>query len=156
MKNILTGFKNATLGSSVNVCLKKNAKQTIWLHIKEYAFVNSTWRNCQLRIDSKHWKCKIFKIGVNCFIWQNFISERSPTRNPRSIKCVPWTLLVIEKKHSFWLAGLWYGKFAVLTLICMYPFIRWLKISITSLSLAVQLEFKSWLKKPLHYDIIRA
>ena len=64
---------------------------------------------------------------------------------------------VIEKSiHFDWQACDTADEFAVLTLICMYPFIRWLKISITSSSLAVQLEFKSWLKRPLHYDIIGA
>ena len=23
----------------------------------------------------KHWKCKLFEIGVNCYIWQNFIKK---------------------------------------------------------------------------------
>ena len=39
--------------------------------------------------------------------------------------------LVIEESLSYCLAGLRYSPLAYLTFICLYPFIRWLKISST-------------------------
>ena len=64
---------------------------------------------------------------------------------------------VSHRENAFILVGrfvIWHVCF--FKLICMYSFIRWLKISITSSSLAIRLEFKSWLKKPPHDDIIEA
>ena len=50
MKIYWGAFKTLHWESSVNVCLKKNAKQTIWLHIKECAFVNNLWKNVHLKL----------------------------------------------------------------------------------------------------------
>ena len=65
---------------------------------------------------------------------------------------------VSHQENAFILIGrfvIWHVCF-FFKLICIYPFIRRLKISITSSSLAKRLEFKSWLKKPPHDDIIEA
>ena len=47
--------------------------------------------------------------------------------------------------------------------LCLYPFIRWLKISVklnlyksVTSSLVVQFQLKNWLKKVTHEDIIEA
>ena len=56
-----------------------------------------------------------------------------------------------HRENAFILIGrfvIWHVCF--FKLICMYPF------SITSSSLAIRLEFKSWMKKPPHDDIIEA
>ena len=56
---------------------KKNAKQSIWLYIKECAFMSNTWKFCPLQINLKHLKCKFFEIGVNSFIW-HILSVEDP------------------------------------------------------------------------------
>ena len=40
--------------------------------------MSNAWKIRQLLIDFKYLKCKFFEIGVNSFIWQNFINERPP------------------------------------------------------------------------------
>ena len=66
---------------------------------------------------------------TKCYQWK--IPYVFKIRNTRSIEFVSWTSLVIEESLSSCLTGLRYSPFAYLTLICMYPFIRWLKISST-------------------------
>ena len=114
---------------------KTNAKQPIWLYIKECAFICNTWKTCPLQINLKHWKCKslIWDMGQLCHLTK-FYQWKIPyffkSRNLRRIKRVSCTLLVIEEWLSFWLAGLRYRS-TFLTLICVYPFIWWLKNTAT-------------------------
>ena len=45
--------------------LKKNAKQSIWLYIKECAIMINTWEISLLQMNLKHLKCKFPEIRVN-------------------------------------------------------------------------------------------
>ena len=79
-------------------------------------------------------KMKTFRKGsiVSC---DKMLSVNIPyvlkLRNTRSIEFVSWTPLDIEKSLSYCLEGLRHSPFAYLTFICLYPIIRWLKISST-------------------------
>ena len=57
--------------------LKKNAKQSIWLYIKECAFMSNTWEICLLQMNLKHLKCKFPEIRVN-FSFYKILSVKDP------------------------------------------------------------------------------
>ena len=44
-------------------------------HFSHYKSMGIFLKNTPLQINLKHWKTKLFEIGVNSFIWQNIISD---------------------------------------------------------------------------------
>ena len=50
-------------------------------------------------------KCKLFEIGVNCFMLPNVLSERFPTslnqETLEALQFVSWPYLVIEESLSY-------------------------------------------------------